>query len=218
MKRFAVSAREPTHSPTCGPPGAPVRFLSVSPPPRIPGLDRDGFAPAATVKALAARLELEEFLVVFPAPSLQLEAVDVEDALYQPGEELENILGPGAVVPPDEKPLGGRGALRGPLRVPHQAPGQRVPRDHLRSDARRTTTSRSIFFSVSKVHGYFRQEGDAWTYTDQGSTNGTSWNAKPIKANEKCRLADDDRLGFGEELVARFRTPRALYAWARAAR
>jgi hypothetical protein len=64
--------------------------------------------------------------------------------------------------------------------------------------------------SVSKVHGYFRQEGDRWSYTDQRSTNGTLHNQRRLDAGEKVVLRDGDRLQFGEELACLFVRPESL--------
>jgi hypothetical protein len=168
------------------------------------------------IKASAARLKFEEFVVLYPVPSLHLEAVDIDDALYQPGEELEAVTARErsfrrtTTHSGDAERYGDRFAFlmkRPGNALPNMIAVGRAPNNDIVID----------LFSISKVHGYFLREGDAWSYTDHGSTNGTTWNSKPVKANEKCRLSDDDRIGFGEELVARFRTPRALHTWARGA-
>jgi pSer/pThr/pTyr-binding forkhead associated (FHA) protein len=52
---------------------------------------------------------------------------------------------------------------------------------------------------VSRVHCRIRIEGGACYVQDMGSRNGTSVNGRPI--TKEARLADDDALGIGTELV-----------------
>ena len=58
---------------------------------------------------------------------------------------------------------------------------------------------------VSRVHCRIRVEGGACYVQDMGSRNGTSVNGRPITT--EARLADDDALGIGTELVEVHITP-----------
>jgi pSer/pThr/pTyr-binding forkhead associated (FHA) protein len=65
--------------------------------------------------------------------------------------------------------------------------------------------------TISKLHGYFLREGDAWYYTDYQSTNGTHVNHKRVDKGEKLLLADGDRFTIGLDVLADFLLPASLY-------
>jgi hypothetical protein len=65
--------------------------------------------------------------------------------------------------------------------------------------------------TISKLHGYFLRENDAWFYTDYQSTNGTVINDKRVEKGEKRLVQDGDRIGLGLDIGAVFLLPRSLY-------
>jgi hypothetical protein len=50
---------------------------------------------------------------------------------------------------------------------------------------------------VSRNHAVVRRDGDHWTITDEGSSNGTRRNGTRITATTPVRLADGDEIGIG---------------------
>ncbi len=65
--------------------------------------------------------------------------------------------------------------------------------------------------TISKLHGYFLHENDAWYYTDYQSTNGTVINDKRVAKGEKRLVQDGDRMELGLDIGAVFLLPRSLY-------
>ncbi len=65
--------------------------------------------------------------------------------------------------------------------------------------------------TISKLHGYFLRENDAWYYTDYQSTNGTVINDKRVEKGEKRLVQDGDRMELGLDIGAVFLLPRSLY-------
>ena len=66
--------------------------------------------------------------------------------------------------------------------------------------------------TISKLHGYFLREGDAYFYTDYQSTNGSLVNGKKLDKGEKRLLSDGDRMKLGLDVNAVFLMPATLYA------
>lgn len=50
---------------------------------------------------------------------------------------------------------------------------------------------------VSRHHGTFRRAADGWTYTDEGSRNGSRVNGRSIPAGSPVRLHHGDRVEVG---------------------
>lgn len=50
---------------------------------------------------------------------------------------------------------------------------------------------------VSRHHGTFRRAGGGWTYTDDGSSNGSRINGGPVPANRPVALRHGDRIEVG---------------------
>ena len=65
--------------------------------------------------------------------------------------------------------------------------------------------------SISKVHGYFVREGDGWSFTDHGSTNGSMLNGGKIDKGDQHRLFDNSLLQLGLEATLEYVSPEALY-------
>ena len=64
--------------------------------------------------------------------------------------------------------------------------------------------------TVSKLQGYFRREGEDWTFLDQRSLNGTLLNGVALEANRLHPLQDGDELSIADELVLTFVLPESL--------
>ena len=63
---------------------------------------------------------------------------------------------------------------------------------------------------VSKLHGYFQDQGEGWTYTDAGSTNGTLVNGAPVSPLRKHPLEPGATLALSGEVVLVYLTPSQL--------
>jgi hypothetical protein len=50
---------------------------------------------------------------------------------------------------------------------------------------------------VSRNHAVVRRDGEHWTLTDEGSSNGTRRNGSRVTATTPVRLADGDEIGIG---------------------
>lgn len=54
----------------------------------------------------------------------------------------------------------------------------------------------STFQYISGTHGHIGRQGDLWTITDLGSTNGTTVNGKPLTRNVPCTIKVGDTIGI----------------------
>lgn len=71
---------------------------------------------------------------------------------------------------------------------------------------------RLVSKEISKSHATFTHaEGEGWTITDLGSSNGTSVNGTPLEADRPYRLRPSDEIELAE-LAAVFLDPQALVA------
>jgi len=61
--------------------------------------------------------------------------------------------------------------------------------------------------SVSKLHGFFRLQGEDYNFTDVGSTNGTFLDEKQLSPNEAVQIASKQTLVFGGDLRGKFFAP-----------
>ncbi|MEM6793504.1 MAG: FHA domain-containing protein [Acidobacteriota bacterium] len=69
--------------------------------------------------------------------------------------------------------------------------------------------------SISKVHGYFVTDGEGWSFTDHGSTNGSKVGPHVLGKGEKRPLEEGVTLKLGLDFSLRFHTPRGLFFAAR---
>lgn len=60
---------------------------------------------------------------------------------------------------------------------------------------------------VSKFHGYFQKSGEAWTFTDAGSTNGTCLDGNPIVPMRPYPLEAGATLLLSSEVTLVFLLP-----------
>jgi hypothetical protein len=178
----------------------------------VPGLDHDGFAPAAAIKGTASRLKLEDFVKIYRFPALSLEARDPQDEMDTPAP----IRGLSPIERSFQRTTTHSGEARrydARLAFLIKRPGNAFP--DIISIGRATNNDIVLdLVSVSKVHGFFRREGDGWIYADNRSTNGTTWNGKVVKPGDTFKLTDGDKIGIGPELIATYRSPQAIHAWA----
>lgn len=70
--------------------------------------------------------------------------------------------------------------------------------------------------SVSKLHGYFRRAGAAWSYQDAGSRNGSFVQGQRLEKNDACALEDGLGIALGGQISFLYKTPAGLLAAARA--
>jgi hypothetical protein len=65
--------------------------------------------------------------------------------------------------------------------------------------------------TVSKMHAYITNLTGAWKITDQHSANGTFLDGMRLPDGQGGVLADEAKIGFGNEAQCRFYTPRGLW-------
>lgn len=65
--------------------------------------------------------------------------------------------------------------------------------------------------SVSKLHAYFRHEGDHHSITDAGSSNGTFIEEFPLPENKPVKIESRQAIRFGKHIVATFYAGADLY-------
>jgi hypothetical protein len=61
--------------------------------------------------------------------------------------------------------------------------------------------------SVSKLHGFFKLQGEGYSFTDVGSTNGTFIDEKKLSPNEAMLIDSRQTLVFGGDLRGQFFQP-----------
>lgn len=178
----------------------------------LPGLDAEGFGSVERLRALARRAP-EDLAQAYPVPGLLLEGATAEVAaraqrvvqdrersfartMQGEGEEVEELA--------DAERYVGRVAFLA-KRPRGLFPDMVTVGRALNSDIT------FVVGSVSKVHGYFRDEGGgAWSFNDQRATNGTLVNERRLAPGERVPLRDGDRLQFGSEIACTFLLPASL--------
>jgi pSer/pThr/pTyr-binding forkhead associated (FHA) protein len=66
--------------------------------------------------------------------------------------------------------------------------------------------------SVSKLHGYFKRDGERWRYHDASAMNGTWVARRRLEPGEVVELTDGLELHFGPEVQTLWTTPEGLHA------
>lgn len=171
-----------------------------------PEVDEHGFILFESIKERVARLTQEQFLAAFPRPAL---VTVFAGADAESGEALDPTTSGVQLLTVSIKSTA---VLRylGKLAFVAKRPGN--PFAHLISVGRSASNDITIAVdSVSKVHGYFVQEGPRWFFTDHGSTNGTTLNGGEIVTGEKYPLFDGSVLQLGVEAMLEFLSPESLY-------
>ncbi len=174
-----------------------------------PDADPHGFVAFELIRKRASGGTLEQFLADFPAPALlvdcatgdeQSSALDGFNPATDSGVQLLTISIKSAAI------------LRYLGRVAFVAKRPGNPYAHLISVGRSATNDITMAVdSVSKVHGYFVREGDGWSFTDHGSTNGTTLEGNPLEPGGKYPLHDGAVLKLGVETMLQYLSPESLY-------
>jgi hypothetical protein len=184
----------------------------------IPGLDAGGFIALTALRGTARRLKLEDFSRIFFAPALLVTAIDV-------GDEVEAAAGvdPSEVLSPVERSFrrtmtesdgGDASAYHEKVAFLAKRPGNPFP--DMVSIGRAMNSDIVVSLgTISKVHGFFRNEKDGWSYSDAQSTNGTLVDGKRLESGSKASLRDGTRIRFGLEIVATLLLPESIYDRAR---
>lgn len=180
----------------------------------LPGLDAEGFASFERLRALARRSP-DELATAYPLPALLVEGAgaatasaarllaDRERSFARTQERQAFDLGDGEEVSDVGRYLGRVAFLA-------KRPGALFP-DMITVGRALNSDITFVVASVSKVHGYFRDEGGgAWSFTDQRATNGTLVNGRRVEPGERVALRDGDRLQLGTEIGCRFLLPASL--------
>lgn len=185
------------------------------------GGDPEGFSSLATIRARAkAFASGEEFAVTCAGPAL-LVMGDTPEPGFTPAAGSSKKPSPSGSSFLIVTLEGGSGTASAAARRYHgrvgfvaKRPGNPFP--NMISLGRSTSNDIVIGLdTISKLHGYFLRESDAWFYTDYQSTNGSYINDKRVEKGEKRLLADGDRFKLGLDIVALFLAPTSLYTRAR---
>ena len=176
-----------------------------------PDADEHGFVPFKLIKERAAGSTREQFLEQFPAPALL--TVYAGGAAGADPSASEEALDPNnSGVQLLTVSIKSTAILRylGRLAFVAKRPGN--PFAHLISIGRSATNDVTVAVdSVSKVHGYFVREGDGWSFTDHGSTNGSTLAGKELEPGGKYPLHDGAVLQLGVEAMLQYLSPESLY-------
>ncbi len=176
-----------------------------------PDADEHGFVPFKLIQERAAGKTLTQFLDEFPVPALL--------AVYAGGAPGADPATAGDTFDPNNSgvqlltvSIKSTAILRylGRLAFITKRPGN--PFAHLISVGRSATNDITVAVdSVSKVHGYFVREGDGWSFTDHGSTNGSTLAGKELAPGGKYPLHDGAVLQLGLEAMLQYLSPESLY-------
>ena len=170
------------------------------------GVDEGGFASFEEIQEKARKMTPEEFGRQFPVPALLVVYREPDssgaplDPSSQAGVQLLTVSIKSATI------------LRYLNQIAFLCKRPGNPYAHLISIGRSASNDISIAVdSVSKVHGYFAQDGDTWCFTDHSSTNGSLLNDQPLQAGQKSTLREGDLLQLGLEVTLEYYTPAGLF-------
>jgi len=188
-----------------------------------PSRDAEGFVTLEALRAYGRSVSTEAFAAQFPAPALQVTAVEAKRLGGGPQEPtvVERSIRP-TIVSEEEEDVPSRrrtqrfgtetGATRYQKKVAFlvKRPGNPFPQ--MISVGRAMNNDVALMLgSVSKMHGFFMLEGQTWSFTDRRSTNGTTLNGTRLEPDKKYPIKDGETLRIGLELVATFLVPQSLY-------
>jgi hypothetical protein len=176
----------------------------------LPGVDPDGFVAADSLTVLARRSP-GEFTVAYPVPALVIEGTvaghaNAKQAVLERERSFARTAQGELDEPRDPAELA---RYVGRVAFLTKRPGNLFP-DMITVGRVFNADITVVVGSVSKVHGYFREEAGVWSYTDQRATNGTFVNTKRLAEGERVVLRDGDRLQLGSDVVCTFLGPAAL--------
>jgi hypothetical protein len=184
----------------------------------IPGTNREGFVPLDAVRARARELAPSEFVAIYFAPVLHVQALP--GAAHREGTGTDDaersfrrtqLADDEPDAAPGAGPIPDSGRYHDRLGFLLKRPGNPFPQ--MISLGRAMNNDLVVVLeTISKMHGYFLLEGsDRWCYTDHRSTNGSAVNGDRLKTGEKRPLRDGDLIRLGFEVQATFRSPGSLH-------
>lgn len=159
------------------------------------------------LKKRARALSVDAFVHSYPQPGLLVEPTSVEAIEHESTQGMDHSGVQLLTVAAQ-----GVGVLRYLNRIGfvRKRPGN--PYAHLIAVGRSPRNDVVVALnSVSKVHGYFVNEGDRWFFNDRHSTNGSWVNEQQIPPGERMAVEDGDELRIGPEVRFRFLLPQSLY-------
>lgn len=169
-----------------------------------PGADEEGFITFEDLKSRTSHNSLEDFVRQYPLPGLFV--------VYKEGSDPDPLDPTDRGVQLLTVSIRSTSILRYLAKIAFLAKRPGNPFGHLISIGRSNRNDITIGVdSVSKVHGYFVPDGDAWSFTDHGSTNGSRINDNELVRGEKYPLENGDLLQLGLEVSFEIHMPRSLY-------
>ncbi len=176
-----------------------------------PDADDHGFVSFDLIKTQAAAKTREHFVESFPVPALLAIYGGADPSTgsdtFDPNDSGVQLL---------TVSVKSTAILRYLGRVAFVAKRPGNPFAHLISVGRSAKNDITIAVdSVSKVHGYFVRDGDGdgdgWSFTDHGSTNGSTLAGKELASGGKYPLRDGAVLQLGLETLLQYLSPESLY-------
>lgn len=174
----------------------------------VPGLDPDGFIQAGTLRTHAAQGP-DGFVKTYRAPALLMTIDPAGSRDTSADSKAATRSVPQLLTIAGQNSGGAARRYVDKVAFLTKRPGNMFP--NMISLGRATSNDVVLQLeTVSKLHGYFVQEGDSWTYSDHRSTNGTVLNGRKLE-KQKVVLQDGDLLRFGTDVAAVFLHPRSLF-------
>jgi hypothetical protein len=184
----------------------------------VPAPDSEGFYEAVALRAFALDTTSKQFCHTFMAPALVVTSAQAGAAVSDGSSGVERSYRRTMTSRREEDEtgrvpvpfLGGVARYKGKVAFLAKRAGNPFP--NMFSIGRAMNNDVVVLLeTVSKLHGYFRNEGDNWCFIDHRSTNGTHLNGKAIEAAQKQAIKDGDMLRLGLELELAVLFPTTLY-------
>ena len=176
-----------------------------------PEADEHGFVSFDLLREKAALLSGEQFCEAFPVPALVTVFGSADPSqggeTFDPNDSGVQLLTVSIKSTAILRYLGKAAFIT-------KRPGN--PFAHLVSVGRSASNDITLAVdSISKVHGYFVREDEGWSFTDHGSTNGSTLNGGKLEKGEKYPLFDGSLLQLGLEATLEYVSPESLFERAR---
>jgi hypothetical protein len=174
--------------------------------------DDEGFFLPGQLEA-AARRGLEAFVEAMPAPCLVVVPLDASFCASEPDAP--------SLPPPSDEDAGfalltqsrssaHAGRYRDRVAPLLKRPGN--PFAQMISVGRAPSNDVVLYLdTVSKLHGYFLEDGTGWRYVDHRSTNGTTIDGRRLRRGEELRLGARHRIRVGLDIAAWLLEPAAVW-------
>lgn len=161
---------------------------------------------------LALSFEVGDFVARYPYPFLVVKALKEGDTAQ--GFDTEDI--------DRDTVVGASGKTPSPGKIPPDASSFVRPVLHRGTHhydvytVGRTKNNDICLASsfISKFHAYFKKEGDSWTLTDSGSSNGTEVEGQRVASRKPVKIDSGTSIRFGRAYAATFFSPAAVYRFA----